>query len=318
MNILITSCGRRTELIKYFKTELKDKGNIVVTDCDELAPALYFADKYYITDRITEKGYIEEILSICKKEEISGILSLIDPELSLLSKNKDVFKENGVTVIGSDYDSTELCFDKYNFFKFLKENNFNCAKTYIDINEFKKDYKNNIIEFPVFLKPRTGSASVGINKINNMEHLEILFNLFPNMIIQEFVEGQEYGVDCYIDMISDEVVSVFIKKKIRMRSGETDKAISVKNEALVKVIKRLVKDMNLNGVVDIDVFERNGKWIISEINPRFGGGHPLAYKCGENYPMYIYNNLKGKINSQQISNYIENRIMIKHDNLFIL
>ncbi|STB10909.1 carbamoyl phosphate synthase-like protein [Clostridium novyi] len=137
MNIIITSCGRRTKLIEYFKNEFKGKGNVVVTDCDELAPALYFADKFYITSRIDNEKYIDEIIDICKKENIKGILSLIDPELSLLSKNKERFAEIDVKLIGSDYEETELCFDKYEFYKFLKSNGFKCAETYISLENFK-------------------------------------------------------------------------------------------------------------------------------------------------------------------------------------
>ena len=317
MNILITSCGRRTQLIKYFKNEFKGIGNVVVTDCDELAPALYFADKFYITSRINDTNYINDLIEICKKEEIKGIMSLIDPELSLLAKNKEKFKEIGVELIGSDYETTELCFDKYEFFKFLNENNFKCAKTYISLEDFKKDYNDGKISFPVFIKPRTGSASLGINKVGFMEHLELLYKLFPNMIIQEFIPGQEYGVDCYIDLVSSEVISIFAKKKIRMRSGETDKAVSIKNEKLFNVIEELVRKLNLRGTVDIDVFESDGEWIISEINPRFGGGHLLAYKCKENYPKFILNNLNNDINDKQIGKYKSGVCMIKHDTLII-
>ncbi|MDK0613777.1 ATP-grasp domain-containing protein [Clostridium perfringens] len=317
MNILITSCGRRTQLIKYFKNEFKGIGNVVVTDCDELAPALYFADKFYITSRINDTNYINDLIEICKKEEIKGIMSLIDPELSLLAKNKEKFKEIGVELIGSDYETTELCFDKYEFFKFLNENNFKCAKTYISLEDFKKDYNDGKISFPVFIKPRTGSASLGVNKVDFMEHLELLYKLFPDMIIQEFIPGQEYGVDCYIDLVSSEVISIFAKKKIRMRSGETDKAVSIKNEKLFNVIEELVRKLNLRGTVDIDVFESDGEWIISEINPRFGGGHLLAYKCKENYPKFILNNLNNDINDKQIGKYKSGVCMIKHDTLII-
>lgn len=317
MNILITSCGRRTQLIKYFKQEFKNVGNVIVTDCDRLAPAIYFADKYYITPKIDDKNYMETIYNICKEENIKGILSLIDPELSLLSKNKEKLNELGVMLIGSGYRATEICFDKYEFYKYLFKSGFNVAKTYTDIEEFKKDLNDNNISFPVFIKPRRGSASIGINKVESLEHLELIFKLFPDMIIQEFIDGQEYGVDCYIDLISNEVISIFAKKKIRMRSGETDKAVSIKDDNLFHEIKNVIKSLNLKGVIDIDVFKCNNKWIISEVNPRFGGGHLLAYECDENYPAFIINNLRGKENIPCIGNYKVNKYMLKHDTLLI-
>ena len=107
MNILILSCGTRNKIVQYFKENLKNKGKVIATDCSEIAPALYDADKYYIVPRMTEPGYIDIILDICKKEEIKGVLSLIDPELSLLAENKDKFEKVGTTVIGSDYGRCE-------------------------------------------------------------------------------------------------------------------------------------------------------------------------------------------------------------------
>ncbi|STB10910.1 carbamoyl phosphate synthase-like protein [Clostridium novyi] len=173
------------------------------------------------------------------------------------------------------------------------------------------------MNFPVFIKPRTGSASLGINKVEFMEHLELLFKMFPNMIIQEFIVGQEYGVDCYIDLISNGVISIFAKKKIRMRSGETDKAVSMKDKKLFEIIEELVSKLNLRGPIDIDVFENNGEWIISEINPRFGGGHLLAYECKENFPKFILNNLNNVENIKKIGEYESEKYMIKHDSLII-
>ena len=318
MNILIASAGRRTKLVEYFMNEFKNDSKVIVTDCDNLAPTMHIGAKGYIVPRIDDINYIDEIIKICKEEKIDGILSLIDPELSLLAKNKDRFEEINVKVLGSSYDTTQLCFDKMAMFEFLQENNFNCAKTYCDIEKFKIDLNENKINFPVFVKPRTGSASLGINKVDNMKHLEILFELSDDMIIQEFLDGDEYGIDVYTDFISNEVVSIFAKKKIRMRSGETDKAVSLKDNKLFEIIKDFVTKLNTLGPIDIDVFNVNGEYYISEVNPRFGGGHLLAYECGDNYPRYIKNNLENIKNENNIGNYEENKYMIKHDALIII
>lgn len=318
MNILISSSGRRTKLVEYFINEFSNDGKVIVTDCDYLAPTMYIGAKGYIVPRITDENYIDEIIKICKMENINAIMSLIDPELSLLAKNKLKFEEIGVKVLVSEYEVTELCFDKMAMFKFLEENNFNCAKTYCDINKFKKDLESSSVKFPVFVKPRTGSASLGINKVDNIKHLEILFELSDDLIIQEFLDGQEYGVDVYTDFISKEIISIFAKKKIRMRSGETDKAVSIKDEKLFNIISNFVAKLGTLGPIDIDVFEVNGEYYLSEVNPRFGGGHLLAYECGDNYPIYIKNNLNNVSNNPNIGNYEESVYMIKHDTLNII
>ena len=319
MNILILSAGRRTKVTEYFKKEFNTRGGrVIATDCDRLAPALYFADEYVIVPKITEPGYINKIYDICKEKNISGIISLIDPELELIAQHEKEFNALGTTLFVSAYDVCRLCFDKYDMYKFLSSNNIPCAKTYISVDDFKSARKNGDIDFPVFVKPRCGSASLGINIVDNMKHLELLYELSDNLIIQEYLKGTEYGADCYIDTISKKPVSVFVKKKIRMRSGETDKSVSVKDNRLFDFIKGFIAKLGAKGTIDIDIFNVDGTWYVSEVNPRFGGGYPHAYECGCNFPQYIINNLEGKENTDNIGSYEEGIIMMKHDTLTMI
>lgn len=317
MNILILSVGRRTKLIEYFVREFKGQGNVVATDCSEYAPALYRADKFYIVPRIDTPNYIETILNICKKESIKGVFSLIDPELELLITHQDKFDKIGVKVISSSKEVTNICFDKYKMYEFCVENNINTVRTFIDVKEVIELVGKNEFKFPLFVKPRCGSASLGISKFTCIDDLQLLLEKNDDLIIQEFMSGQEYGVDVYVDYISKEVVSIFIKKKLVMRAGETDKSISVKDEKLLKMIEEFVVKLNVQGQCDIDVFEKDGDYYISEVNPRFGGGYPHAYECGCNFPKYILNNLRRNTNLKAIGCYSDNVVMMKCDNLII-
>ena len=112
-NILILSAGTRNKVVQYFKKALSGKGLVIATDCSNLAPAIYDADKYYIVPIMTDDGYLDVILDICKNEKITGVLSLIDPELSLLSENVEKFESVGTRVIGSSYELCERSLDKY-------------------------------------------------------------------------------------------------------------------------------------------------------------------------------------------------------------
>ncbi len=316
-NILITSAGRRSLLIEYFKKEFKGKGKVITTDCSDLAPATYLSDKNYIVPRIDHPDYISELMKICKKEKINGILSLIDPELSLLAKHHSEFEKIGTKVIVSPHKDCELWLDKYDTYKFLVKNKFYCALTFNKLTDFEKALKNKEIEFPVFIKPQRGSASLNINKVQNLKEAEIVFNSAKEMIIQEYLKGQEIGVDVYIDLVSKEIISIFSKEKIAMRAGETDKARSFKRKNLINTVRKLVSKTNLVGPIDIDVFKIGKKYYISEINPRFGGGYPLAYECGENFPKFIFNNLNSLKNKIIIGSYKENVVMMKHDRVVI-
>lgn len=318
INILILSCGTRNKIVQYFKKELGNRGLVMATDCSELAPALYDADKYFIVPRMDKDGYLDVILSICKDNNIKAVLSLIDPELSLLAEHKNDFLSIGTIPIVSDYEVVELCFDKNDMYEFLMKNDFKTIRSYVNKDEFYNDVEAGIIDFPVFVKPVKGSASININKVNSKEEIELLFNSFDNLIIQEFMDGSEYGADVYIDMISGEPVTIFTKEKIKMRAGETDKSISVKDEKLFELIKRFAKKVGFKGIIDIDIFKVNGEYYISEVNPRFGGGYPHAYECGVNVPGMIINNLEGKENQGLIGQYDEDVYMMKFNEIKIV
>lgn len=317
MNILILSAGTRNKVVQYFKKALNGEGNVIATDMSELAPAVYEADKFYKVPRMTEPGYIDVIFDICKKEKINGVLSLIDPELSLLAENEEKFKEIGVTVIGSSYELCERSLDKMQMFKWLSSNAYNCAKSYTDKEEFYKDVAEEKINYPVFVKPVRGSASIAISKVYDKETVELLFAHNDNLMIQEYLNGQEIGADVYIDLLSGEVVSIFTKKKLVMRAGETDKSVSFKDEKLFSLIEKFVKDSGYKGQIDIDIFEIDGRYYISEVNPRFGGGYPHAYECGCDHMSLIVNNLSGKINDKNIGNYSDNIFMMKYNEIMI-
>ncbi len=318
MNILILSAGTRNKIVQYFKKELNGKGKVIATDCSDLAPAIYEADKYYTVPRIDDPNYINIILDICKKEKIKALISLIDPELSLIAQNAEKFKNIGVEPIISDFDKVEMCFDKYKMYQFLIENNFKTIRSYINIDEFYKDLNDGKINFPIFVKPVKGSASLNINKVNSKDELDVIWKHNKDLIIQEFMTGQEYGADVYIDMLSCEPVAIFTKKKIKMRAGETDKSVSIKNAKLFKLIETFVKKAGFKGIIDIDIFETNNEYFISEVNPRFGGGYPHAYECGVNVPRMIINNINGIENKPEIGKYSDDIYMMKYNEIKII
>ena len=155
MNILILSVGTRNKIVQYFKNELQGKGRVIATDMSELAPAIYEADRYYIVPSINDNNYINMILDICRREEINGVLSLIDPELSLISKYEKQFNDIGVTVIGSSHDLCEMTLDKYKMFQWLDSHGYRCARSYVDKEKFYADEEAGLISYPVFVIPST-------------------------------------------------------------------------------------------------------------------------------------------------------------------
>ena len=318
MNFMILAAGTRNKIVQYFVKTFAGVGNIIATDASSLGPAIYDADKYYIVPPITSDGYIDTILDICKKESVDGILSLIDPELSLLALNDAKFKELGVTVIGSSYEICEMSLDKMKMYNWLRTHNYNCARSWKNKDEFLKAVNAKEVSYPVFVKPYRGSASLNISIAHNQQMLDALFLCQDDLMIQEFLNGQEIGADVYIDIISGEVVSIFTKRKIKMRAGETDKAVSFRDPKLFSLIEKFVLEVGYIGQIDIDLFEINGKYFISEVNPRFGGGYPHAYEAGCDHMKLILNNLNGIVNKKNIGNYDEGIYMMKYNEVKVI
>lgn len=300
MNILFTSVGRRTYLVNYFKEALNGEGKIFVANSDVNSPAFLAADECVVSPLIYDDNYISFLLEYCDKNKINAIISLFDIDLPILSKNKKLFEDNGINVIVSDKNVLNICNDKYSTYKFLKENGFNTPKTYLDVEEAKK-----YLKYPVILKPRWGMGSIGIYKADNNEELEVfykklsreIFNTYlkyessvdieQSILIQEMIIGQEYGLDIINDLHGN-YQNTIVKKKIAMRSGETDCAQTVDNIGLKNIGMNISRKIKHIANLDCDAFiDENGDVYILEMNARFGGGYPFSHLAGVNLPKAI-------------------------------
>ena len=317
MNYLMLSVGRRGELLKDFRMSIEDGSKIIATDLSPYAPAIYFADKQYLVPRIDEPKYIDTILDICKKEQINAVTTFIDPEIEILAKNRDRFSELGVEVLAPYEETAELCFDKYKMFKHLQSVGVSTVMTWGTLGEFDEARKEGKIDFPVFVKPRTGSGSVDARRVYSYEILAESMKEDPSLIIQELMDCEDLDADVYIDTITHEAVSAFSKKKVETRIGGASKTISFKDEKLFDFISQIVKSLKFNGPVDMDFFYRDGQYYLSEVNPRFGGAYLHAYGAGVDFIKLIENNLKGIANKPSFGDYEEGVVMMMYDSVVI-
>jgi len=315
MNILITSAGTRGYLIRYFKKILRENGKIFAADCSKYAPALYDADNYFIIPAVSNENYINELYKICLKNKVKGVISLNDVELPVLAQHKSKFMDKDIKLVVSDPETIDVCSDKYKTFKFLKENKFPFAKTFIALNEVLMEIKSKTIKFPLLMKPRKGSASIGIKKVFNIAELRDKFEE-KKFIIQEFLQGDDYGVDvfCNSDLVP---ISIFAKRKMRIVAGEADKEVTVYDDKMIDYIKNMTGKLKLYGPGDIDLIKRGNKYFISDINPRFGGGYPLAHTVGADFPKKIIGLIKGKVLEADFRRYPDNIVMMKQYEIVI-
>lgn len=317
MNILFCSVGRRGELVKDFHKSVEPGSKLIAADNSPYAPALYLADKQYLVPRIDAADYIDVILDICKKEQINVVTTFIDSEIELLAKNRQKFINIGVEVLAPDEHTAHLCFDKYLMFEHLREHGIATIMTWNTIQDYEADYAAGKVSFPVFVKPRTGSGSVGARKIDTYEQLALAVKVDPSLIIQEYMNCLDLDADVYIDTISHQAVAVFLKRKIKTRIGGASKTVSFKDPEMFDFIQRAVSVFQFNGPVDMDFFFRDGQYYLSEVNPRFGGAYLHAYEAGVDFVKLIENNLKGFENKPNFGAYDEGVVMMMYDSVVI-
>lgn len=328
MNILFSCAGRRRYLLKYFREELSKEDKIIATDMQSSAPALTEADIVEIVPAVYANNYIDVLKSICLKHNVDAIISLNDLELPILAQNKDEFEKNGTKVLVSSIDVIDTCFDKYKTAQFITDIGLNTPKTFISYDDALDALKIGELRFPVIIKPRWGSGSIGIEIAHDFEDLEILYKLVKKKIrksilsnasncdecvlVQEFINGDEYGVDIINDLDGN-YCGISVKKKLSMRAGETDKSITIKNEAINIIGKRISIKIKHISNLDCDILEKDGKYYVLELNPRFGGGYPFSHEAGINIPKAIIAWLSGEVAPSECFISIPNMTFAKCD-----
>lgn len=317
-NILFCSVGRRAKLLMNFRESMNGCGRLIATDLSPVAPALFFADETYLVPRITAPNYFNHILEICDKSNVKAITTLIDPEIEILAKHREELLSRGVLPLCPAEWTARLCFDKYEMFCYLRSKGVRTVLTYNSLDAFKKGLKEGEITFPVFMKPISGSGSVGIGRCDTMKEVEEKWNDGKFIyIIQELMTGGDCDADVYVDCISHKPVAIFSKKKVETCIGGASKTISYKDPKLFTFVEEVCSVLELNGPCDIDFFIKDGEYYLSEINPRFGGAYLHAYGAGVDFIKLILNNIAAKENESIIGQYDEDVIMMMYDDVVI-
>ena len=310
MNILFTCAGRRTYLLKYFKENMAEGDKVVATDMQLSAPALQAADVKLQVPAVYDPEYVKITLRICEEQKIDALISLNDLELPILAENKAKFEALGVKVIVSDPQAIDIAFDKYKTALWVESLGLVAPKSYVRLADVKEALAKGEIEFPLFMKPRWGSGSIGLESIADMEELDIYYNLLMKKIkktilatasvgdeyimIQEKLTGNEFGLDIMNDLTGKNV-AVSVKQKLAMRAGETDKAVTVDLPEVREMGKKIGEALGHIGNLDVDIMQRaDGAYCVLELNPRFGGGYPFSYEAGVNMQKAIIQWVKGE------------------------
>ncbi len=315
-NILILNVGRRVELVNCFKNAAKRlyiSSVVVGADCQDIAPALYFADKFCILPKISSFNYIDSIIDACNKNNISLVVPTIDTDLLTLAQNKEKIESStSARVLISDVKVIETCRDKINSQRFLEKHYFNVPHMYTDDElETIINHNDRNEKFPLFIKPKDGSSSNNVYKVNNHLELDMYRRIVPNAIVQDFIQGEEFTVDCFLDFNSN-IITVVPRLRIATRSGEVSKGKVVKDKEIIKDVKRLLSVLKPIGHITIQCMKTNKGIEYIEINPRFGGGAPMSIQSGADSCEYLYRLLMGE-ELNYTEDYQDNLLFLRFD-----
>lgn len=332
INILFTCAGRRNYLINYFKAAIKGQGQVIASDMSLSAPAMVDADLAILVPSIYDNNYIEELKKIIIEHKVTAVVSLNDLELPILSKHKKELETTGTKIIVSSELVINIAFDKVETFNFLTKIGLKTPKTYTNLKTAMSAIKDGSLKYPLVVKPRWGSASIGIDFPESSEELELAFKLqhiklkksilntaseqdIDNAIlIQEKLDGREFGMDVVNDFEGN-YFGTFVREKLNMRSGETDKAVSVIDERFNAIGKKIAEHTKHIGSMDCDVFMANNKLYVLELNPRFGGGYPFSHEAGINTAAIYIEWLKGNKNVEEFNAYKAGKVFSKCDRM---
>jgi carbamoyl-phosphate synthase large subunit len=250
------------------------QGRIVSTDADPLSPGFFLADAHAMLPPISDPRFFEQALGVIEREHISLILPTSGFDIIVYSQHKKELERRGVTVIVSDYSVLENCVDKWKFHQLTHER-FPLPRTTLD--------PRLGVEFPCFVKPIRGKGSRGIALCRTAEELAKQLQLRDDLLIQEYLPGEEFSIDVLSDLQGNPLVAV---PRVRLATKE---GISVKgrvfhDEQIQQTCLDLARFLGLQGPSCMQMKRAaNGEVKFLEVNPRMGGGTIFATLAGVNF-----------------------------------
>ena len=310
LRILFTSAGRRVSLLQEFGRAAREMDiglDIHAGDAGATAPALQVADRSFLLPRIDSDSYIDVLLDYCRSESIDALFPLLDPELPLLAEARGKFAEIGTTVVISSPQVMDTAIDKLRTATFLEENGFRTPKVFAD-----RDLDSPT--FPLLTKPRRGSASVGVHRIQTARELAFYRSDGVDRLFQECMDGQEYTLDILAGLDGQPLCAV-PRLRLETRAGEISKGCTVRNQRLIDEGLRVVAALQeCTGMVSVQCFLTGQDEIaIIEINPRFGGGIPLSIRAGADFPMWLMEMLLSRESTIDPAGWTDGLYMLRYD-----
>ena len=284
-HVLVTSAGRRVQLVRFFQRALKNQsilGRVLVGEANpEWSAAAHIADAAIRMPPVSDSAYDRFLLGLVEREGVRLIVPTIDTELLRLSKLRGALLELQCNVSVSDVGLIEICRDKRRSDVWFREMGFSTPEI------FNRDR----LQFPCFVKPFDGSLSRGAKALLSPEMLSPELLSDDKLLFMELLspaQYDEYTIDVYYSRLG-ELKCLVPRKRVEVRAGEISKGVALKGATYDYLHDRLRSVKGARGCLTFQFFasRTETRWVAIELNPRFGGGYPLSYAAGANYPEWL-------------------------------
>jgi carbamoyl-phosphate synthase large subunit len=265
------------------------EGRVLAADVSDLSSAFHLADAGFLVPPCTSREFVPALTDLCEREAIRLVVPTIDPELPVWAEHRESFAENGTTVAISSPEVVSISWDKVDTNEWLRCNGFPTVRQVVP-----EEGAIVALPFPLVVKPRRGSAAIGVRVVSDHAELSVAIRE-GDVVVEELAPGDEHTVDVFVDRTGRPLCAV-PRRRIEVRAGEVSKGRTVRSEHLIDLASRISATLpGAYGVITVQIFlEADGEMNVIELNPRFGGGFPLAWEAGARYPTWLIQDVLGR------------------------
>jgi len=273
-------------------------------DCSNHAP--YVFNSYITVPSIFEEGWIESLNDVIDRFHIDYIYPAYDDIIVALARNAERIKAK---VVSSPLETCVITRSKSKTYALLKDV-VPVPRVYDDVEE--------VAGYPVFIKPDRGQGSQGAQKIDSKEELIVARERGDDIIIMEYLPGEEYTIDCFSDRDAG-LMFCRGRQRARVKNGISMDSYPVDNEMFVACARAITEKLKLYGAWFFQLKgDGAGTLKLLEIAPRIAGTMAMHRVLGINFPLLsIYEQERIPVDIMlndvhvQIDRALENRY--KHD-----
>jgi carbamoyl-phosphate synthase large subunit len=299
--VLFTCAGQRVDIVSAFR---RAGATAIATDVNQLAPALYHADRRALVPRVDDPAYVDALRDLVALHDVRLIVPLTDLDHLVLAEARDSLR--GAVVLVPEPETIRRCSDKYLAHEFFDAAGIGSPRTWLP-GELPED-----LPYPVLVKARRGFGSRHIYRAANLLELDFFLGYTTaDSMVQAQCHGEEFSIDVFCDLDA-RCLAAIPRTMIESKGGESIKGMTIRDDELIAFGCRVAEALRIIGPANVQCFrEPDGELQVTDVNPRFGGGFPLPTAAGSGYPELALQLANGERPEPRLGDFREGVVMTR-------